>query len=565
MKLNYSTISFEGERGTGKSTAISSLIQYLRDSGFNTILNRELNTADVKGTSENHVFSIQLYEKWLSLFEDTPTGTPRCLDKEQAESLAFMRFHNVVVQLLKEKPLISEAFLKNDVLICDRDLDSVVAYGAVEIILSNTEKYQTEEDVSALLNSLWSMVLSIRNLPEVTFYLTSNALGETLHRSYLSKLQTPVEYQLTQMQQAMQEKAQRVFSFVLLARQRIFPESKIIKLNVDGKRPDEVFQSIRNELTTRIISAAEDVSKNLLHLRTRGEDEHPKNLEELITLIFDSSIGAAFPSYAEVTQLGFSNCVYNNAALAYFARIWGLANIKFVSIEKDDIAEASPVHWVVIEFIDETTARIIDLSPFNKKPLIGEVTPFRLGNKGEIFLDCIESESSYLAREVHIEDPQFAFELMQYAYDTQNSDALDSLAVRGADLLDRSHNESQEIFAAVRYIRILEKQKNLAKILMVLEYLTSKYKNNLILAREIARLALQEFDMGKYKLYILSCIEVLKLVTARKFKQANKILQSGDIEKYKYVINDIESYINYYDWLLETVNVSREELFTLSN
>lgn len=522
-------ISFEGERGTGKSTLINGLVEELRTDGNLVLVNREIDTG--KQDSSLHKTALKLHTMWEQQFFSDDSGRLEVKDAKQAETLAWVKFYHGVNVLDEENKVLDK--IDKGLLICDRDLDTVVLYAAVEVFLSNPDKYKGLAEREQVISQMWGYVLKARDLPDLTFCLTTKEPEMTLNRSYLSKMESVAAFKLTPLQQEMQSMASELLLEVISMRQQYSPNNKVIIMSCDGKRNEEMQKVVSLYLNTKEHSFPEKTDYPVLSLRTKDGGIKVGNIEELANLVYQSASGSAFPSYEEVS-LAFSNCVYSNASLVEWGNKMGMGELIFVAAIKETRTGTNPVHWVALQIVDREAklARVIDTTPFNQRAKFGAVGKFHYEN-GIYRLEDIDGDVIY--SQLREDFPKQAVELMQLAFLSQNSASISEALFMAKKIYKDSQTEEKVIFSGIRMVRILDSKEKTKKAVNILMSLGNKYPDNLILAREIARMIISK------KIIINKSIESV-ITNAKKI-----IVQAGA----KMSEEESEKFINYYQWILQ--------------
>ncbi|MDO8570116.1 MAG: hypothetical protein Q7R97_00840 [Candidatus Daviesbacteria bacterium] len=517
LERKSTRISFEGERGTGKSTLAQIFLINQEILGRKAIINRQVDTG--KSTNPSHLKTLELHTEWEKLITDGE-------ESDRVESIAMTKFHYALKWFIQEENIFTTIRESCNTFICDRDIDSIVLYAAVEMIISNSRKYQTNESRINLIKSLWETTKSVKELPDITFCFTSKDHELTLKRSYLSKELTQDEFDLNPIQRASQELASILLSDVVKTRP-IEEGKKIYMINIDGKRFDEVarvvdilyskpYSLIKKEIDYPILSIRSADSKKLI----------PKSLADLITALVESTSGSAFPSKEDVS-LGFSNCVFSNASLVYWAQELKLSNLIFTSVEEDGITNTNPVHWVTFEVLDDEVGRVIDITPFNP-PIIGSNVRFKQNN------DVIQIAEPFDGtrlnwRQLRIDNPRIAIELMELANLSQLIQP-DYVINHAYKMYMSGDREGHIVFAGVRLVRMLEKYNKMDEIYKYIKEMVASFPDNLVVIREITRLN-KEYDLEldeftgtikRARNRIVNAINIMDNLNARKFKDYYK-------------------------------------------
>ena len=469
-----SRVSFEGERGTGKTSTISSLREILINQSVPFSLNRELDTG--KKESPHHQQSLEAHELWLTQFDTQ--GHP--INSSQAEDYSHAKFIHALAELHRETDFINRLTLQEP-LVCDRDLDTIVTYAAVELSLSNPDQPLNP----GIITNLWRQVLEIRPPADLTFCLVTNSPQETLNRSYLTKQSTQAEFSLTEIQKRSQQLASELLPQVVEIRQKLFPGSRVISINTDGKRPDEISKLASNHILYELTPYPDNSPYPVLPLIASPEQLKSFTIDDLATCIFNSSTGAAFPSSQEI-NIGFSNCVYSNLSLIKWSNTLGLKEPLFVAMTHDPFTQTNPVHWVTLDTNkSHSLARIIDTTPFNSSVKFGPFNPLQRTPEG---YRLSSSKNELLYTDVSPANPEHIHQLMQLAHISQTRPQDPESLKIAHNLYALSSNEQEKVFSGIRLIRIYEFQDNENSIIAIANNLSDLYPNNLVLAREIARL-----------------------------------------------------------------------------
>ncbi len=532
-------VSFEGERGSGKSTVVEGVRNYLEAQGLEVVKNRDI--LQDKTDSPHHERSVALYEQWQSLFQDTADGLV-CLDAERATATAYDRYHEIVAGQLWEASVVPGQIEGKQFLLCDRDIDTTVVYSAAKIILADPARYAATEQRTSLLASLWSMASSTGQQPDKTFYFHSEDAQATLERSHASKTATDEKYAMTGLQIEAQALIMDLFPLSFGYRQQQETSGQLIDVSVDGKHAGEVARVVELALTTEPIEHPSH-DPSILPLRLRPGQQMPATIDELTALLVNSSSGAAFPAEHEVGQ-GFSNCVYSNTSLAAWASELGLGQVEFAQVLMDPLTESCPVHWVALERQGEGRGRIIDATPFgNVGQRFGETASLRDEPDGSLTL-VAERGGAVVYSRVLPEDPAMAKRLMQLAYHTAQHQP-DTLA-EARELSRLAQGESQQVFLGIRLIRALETAEATAEVAATATELMRSYPTNLIVSRELARLAMAGLAVESAADHLLQARVQLEASVERRRQLAQQQLAEHDAVGWLSTWTAARSFMDYY-------------------
>jgi hypothetical protein len=488
--VNHKKISFEGERGTGKTSVIRIITSVLEQSGIDVAVNRSIDTG--KTLDPDHLESIRYHDLWQNEVGISTDGGKLVVNNpEVAEYYAEMKFIHTLEVLRNESVILDRYQNEKDSLLCDRDLDTVVLYAAIERFIANPSKYEDDNSKVALIEALWFEVLDIRELPDITFCLSTNSPQDALSRSYEAKITTAQSFDLSPLQSAMQLLASQLLPGVVEIRQTLHPEKEVVVVNVDGKSQEEVATMILNKLTKTEIRFPFPKNYPILSLRVSPGKNKVEDVAHLAELLHGSAAGAAFPSSMEVAQ-GFSNCVYSNLSLCEWAEQLGFKNVLFANVVKSGISGTNPIHWVVFEITDITrnTGRIIDITPFNRNPVVTDVFQFTLIDGVFQLIPLTNKPLHY--HEIRIDSKHSASSLMELAFLAKTQPDSETVLDRLCDIYISSYREEYKVFSGIRIGRIFEARNNYEQLLVVIEELTNDYPENWILAREVARLVIEK-------------------------------------------------------------------------
>lgn len=483
------TVAFEGGRGPGKTTAAKTISEILTEAGHFVAVNRGdpdslpdgiTRITEDKASSITHQEAIRVHEAWKDSF-DTNEGRLIPHDPSYTFGLSYRKFVLGVAELVKEFDNYRHAVETSDVVILDRDLDTVIAYGAAELILSNPKRFPDLASRRELIQRLWLITgetLGIlgRAPADITIYFETLLTANALQRSHDVRVGTNAQYEIDPFQVHTQEMIEDLFDITLDVRRDMFPDKRIHKLTVDGKSPDEVASMVLILMKKRPGRMITEVAP--LELPNNIE---PKSIEELIELLSNYSAGAAFPARWEVAEYGASNCVYSNASLVAYARYYGLGELYFTEVTHSNDIGSSPVHWCTLQFDQgNTKCRVIDITPFNDV-YIGEWQDYTFEN-GEVTLS--DNRFSTLT----LDDPESAIKYMEFANQVETCNQPDLIDFNAQELIRSADNESKYVFASVRYSRALGRQDRNEEAVRTIRSAFERYPKNLILVRELAKL-----------------------------------------------------------------------------
>ena len=511
--------SGEGARGAGKTSTINKIIEQSTEpitvNRVGAGLSREgITVIDThKSTSPFHKRALEIHAQWTEA-----VASPG----EKAEELSWKKFELGLLQLRYEADSYSKAIAKSELTLLDRDLDTAVVYAAAEIILSNPAEYDGTRGQIVLLSDLWHKVSNIcqsnnwceeqfphlsgetdvlalvpalqelpfREIPPNTFYFFTKDKEGSLRRSQQIREGTTLEYALSDIQQATQDIIQPLYLYSFLIRRRIFPESDVHYFSSDAHNIEEMAKLLTLHLDTKpfIIPGADDIPLLLRH-DIKTLPQLPANVEELARIVFDSTVGSAFPSKWEVRQNGESNCVFSNSALAQYSKLLGLGDVELMQVQQENYSHTCPVHWTCIQWInrEQLLGRVVDVTPFRKATYVSPVVHF---NKQE---DCVQVVNPPLGFEFTVfksDDRHLPEDAMQFAFDVEYTftpDAIDALIKQGYELLGQCTDEALEVFMTIRLGRLLQKACLSTEAVDLLRTSCEKIGNNLILGREVAK------------------------------------------------------------------------------
>jgi thymidylate kinase len=235
-------VSIEGVRGVGKSTLY---LQLLEDQGFPVIRNRELRQQ--LHTDEDGHRAKELRKEWSMLYEADGDTV------EALEMLVWERFGLMLNHIAFRNTQMNAALGESsELLIRDRYLDTSVVYDAVDIILSNPEKYSDAEDYISLLERMWSQAILICDLPPLTILLQTNQPEFMLQRSCVNKIAQArgKSFSLDDYQRDSQELANFLYPISFAIRTRLAPEHRVNIIDVDGLKPLPVLEKVLKLLNT---------------------------------------------------------------------------------------------------------------------------------------------------------------------------------------------------------------------------------------------------------------------------------------------------------------------------
>lgn len=545
MMLEFNDASFEGQRGTGKTTAIHNIQNALGPEytlGYNrTIVQESDNPFDIEIKA--------LHSEWESLFltDSEHEFVVTTKEPEKAEELVWQKFDLGLWQIVREIPALDDFLTTGDLLIRDRDLDTFVAYTVTELTLSNPAVYNHPKWRKQLIRDIWQRVLKLREVPPVTFYLTTANPEIALERSYSSHDGTALAYELTPLQSASQRLADEVFTEVINMSREYFPDRRIFEISVDGKKPEEVASAIYRVLTQHPILTLEDTP---LSLWGNSESDIPLDLKTLIQMIHNMT-GAAFPTESEVSGLGFSNCVFSNHALSVYGNSLELGNLELASVLTDAYTGTCPVHWVALQR-EGDRSRIVDTTPFYPNPMVGEWGASRSdGAHLSINHDKTVPHNKRVAEQVRVNQGDFPLHMIYFAERCSSTNDKALVIAEGRQLLERAEDEGQEVFISIRLIRLHQEIGDREETLRILESLSEKYPNNLVVLREVARLSLEDFDIEGHETLLDRGIHTLTEARRRYLEDIAHYFRYGDLQTTSFLREQANAFFNYYKWIFE--------------
>jgi hypothetical protein len=518
------SVSLEGTRGCGKTTTTKNLAEDFP----NMLTNRppdenfqgDILSLPEKELSPAHLESIKYHNEWEQLFDEEGSSN----EPDFAEYLSLQKFNAICKHLETEIPVYKEYLTDpNQFILLDRYLDTVVVYGAAEVIISNPGKYCTEESRKVLINNMWEKILDLDpKFPDMTIFMISiRNHKEALERSWQTHKNYGNKYEIN----PVQEMVQNITPYLYLMSvewSREHTRNRILKIiNIDDKTENDV-----QNIVDRLINGQRfeyDNSNAFLQLYKDEPDKNKiENIEDLINIIEFSSTGAAFPGKQDVKELGASNCVYNNWALYVYAKeLLNKKNLFFVSYEKDEMGD-NPVHWCCIELSeDENKGRILDASPFGKDQSIGPWTEIKT-----------EGDNFFLnSKKFSIESDSVPLKLMEMVVQLETKEICEALLQDAFKLSDKLNNSSKEIFWGIRVSRLLFQLDKEVEFRSILENLIVKYPNSLIIAREIAK-NIKEGSLEKesFSTFLINAQEKLK----QKIKNSQRSKEV--LEYYRWII-----------------------------
>lgn len=527
-------VNFEGMRGVGKTSVLKLVTSALLRSGIKISTNRtSLNPVRYKNLHviKSHKVSSPYFKRTLEIqkeWEENFTETA----SEVLEELIWKKIELGLNDLRTERDMYKKYREKSDLLLLDRDLDTTVAYGVAELVVSNRRKYRTKRDISRLVNKVGGLIYNTRELPDITYYLINRSGQDALKRSWQTKKDSKQEFVIDERHEQIQELIPMIYESAFEYRRKLFPEKKILYVTTDGNSVKEL-----GEILLRLMCAEEIPTPvdDYVKLRRWNPQDKIKTLRALISCIRYSTTGAALPAKWEVVQNNVSNCVYSNSALVSYANALGLGTFQFCAVENETRSNTCPVHWCVLE-TKGNKGRVIDITPF---------TSVKFGTFGDLKKDdhnitILGREGDVVYDRLLVEDKRYAYDLMEFANKTQYSEHPEKHIKEGFSLLKLSKNSSAEIFLTVRIIRSLHKGGDVVLATKLLNQLIGKYPGNMVVSRELARLILSdELELKKpFKLALKKAVST--------FNYAKKNMSAFGYKK-----GDIESFANYYEWVVQ--------------
>lgn len=549
IETEYTDVSFEGQRGTGKTTAIMGLRESLSREGLAVGYNRTI-TSENNNPIDTRIKA--LHAQWLALFvedEIAPHGI-RAGGTEDAEAIVWQKFESGVEQIHHEQAALSRFLGTRGLLVRDRDLDTFVAYTTAELLLSNPDQYANIDCRRGIIHLLWERTIAARTLPPVTFYLSTSNPQTALSRSYTSRASTPLAYEMTPIQTALQAIVDEVFPEVLGVAQEIAPARRLHEICIDGKRPEEVTSAMHRVLTEHKLVTSEDTP---LALWGRKYYDIPVDILSLVDAIHRST-GAAYPSEREVTELGYANCTHANHALVTYSKELGLGDVQLAGVLADSWTDTCPVHWVAIER-QGNRARVLDCTPFYPNAVIGNWGEAnRNGDALEIKYPGETLHSANIATAFQIEPGDFPLRAAFFVCDATSGRDGTALLSRGRDLLTEAANECQIIYVSIPIIRLQQRLGNLTELCDFSGDLIQRFPDNLVLIREVARLCLDGIQVNDLPHILRQGIFLLERAHARYREDIARYQTLGRENDAAALRAKAVSYFDYYRWIFEATN-----------